>query len=83
MIFVKSPISFYALRFLLGVAEAGFIPGGLLYLTYWYPAKRRGRITALFLTAIPMSSISVDHSRAGSSRSSAVRAGSPAGSGSS
>jgi D-galactonate transporter len=57
MIFVKSPASFYIARFLLGVAEAGFIPGVLLYLTYWYPAKRRGRITALFLTAIPMSSI--------------------------
>src|SRR3984957_11612901 len=57
MIFVRSPITFYVARFLLGVAEAGFIPGVLLYLTYWYPAKRRGRITALFLTAIPMSSI--------------------------
>jgi D-galactonate transporter len=57
MIFVRTPFSFYLLRFLLGVAEAGFIPGILLYLTYWYPANRRGRITALFLTAIPMASI--------------------------
>jgi MFS family permease len=57
MIFVHTPLSFYVLRFLLGVAEAGFIPGILLYLTYWYPANRRGRITALFLTAIPMASI--------------------------
>ncbi len=57
MVFVRTPITFYALRFLLGVAEAGFIPGILLYLTYWYPAHRRGRITAIFLAAIPMSSI--------------------------
>ncbi|MBX5453388.1 MAG: MFS transporter [Acidobacteriia bacterium] len=57
MIFVRTPLSFYILRFLLGVAEAGFIPGVLLYLTYWYPARWRGRITAIFLTAIPMSSI--------------------------
>lgn len=57
MAFVHTPWSFYVLRFLLGVAEAGFIPGVLLYLTYWYPARRRGRITAIFLTAIPMSSI--------------------------
>ena len=57
MAFVRSPTSFYVLRFLLGVAEAGFIPGILLYLTYWFPAARRGRITALFLTAIPMASI--------------------------
>lgn len=55
--FVKSPTAFYVLRFLLGAAEAGFIPGILLYLTYWWPAKRRGRITALFLAAIPMSGI--------------------------
>ena len=57
MAFVTTPMSFYILRFLLGVAEAGFIPGVLLYLTYWYPAARRGRITALFLAAIPVSSI--------------------------
>ena len=57
MAFVSTPTMFYILRFLLGVAEAGFIPGILLYLTYWYPADRRGRITAIFLAAIPMSSI--------------------------
>ncbi len=57
MAFVTTPTMFYVLRFLLGFAEAGFIPGVLLYLTYWYPANRRGRITAIFLAAIPMSSI--------------------------
>ncbi|WP_199445602.1 MFS transporter, partial [Acidisphaera rubrifaciens] len=55
--FIHTALSFYILRFLLGVAEAGFIPGVLLYLTYWYPARRRGRVTAIFLTAIPMASI--------------------------
>ncbi|VFR55586.1 Nitrate/nitrite transporter [plant metagenome] len=57
MLFVKSPSSFYILRFLLGVAEAGFFPGVILYLTYWFPAKTRGRITALFMAAIPVSGI--------------------------
>lgn len=57
MVFVRTPTQFYILRFLLGVAEAGFIPGVLLYLTYWFPAARRGRIVAMFLAAIPMSSI--------------------------
>lgn len=57
MAFVTTPIQFYTLRFLLGVAEAGFIPGVLLYLTYWFPAAWRGRIIALFLAAIPMSNI--------------------------
>jgi MFS family permease len=57
MVFVRSPTAFYTMRFLLGAAEAGFIPGVLLYLTYWFPAGRRGRIMALFLTAIPMASV--------------------------
>ena len=57
MAFVRSPMAFYVMRFLLGAAEAGFIPGVLLYLTYWFPAGRRGRIMALFLTAIPMASV--------------------------
>lgn len=57
MALANSPLTFYLLRFLLGVAEAGFIPGILLYLTYWFPAERRGRIVALFLTAIPVATI--------------------------
>ncbi len=48
--------SFYAMRFLLGVAEAGFFPGILLYLTYWFPAEYRARIIAAFLVAVPVSS---------------------------
>lgn len=57
MMFVKSPTSFYVLRFLLGVAEAGFIPAILLYLTYWFPASKCGKVTALFMTGIPMSGV--------------------------
>ena len=57
MLFVTSPTSFYIMRFLLGVAEAGFIPAILLYLTYWFPASRRSKVTALFLTGIPMSGV--------------------------
>jgi Major Facilitator Superfamily len=48
MMFVKGPISFYVLRFLLGVAEAGFFPGMILYLTYWFPNETRGRAVAQF-----------------------------------
>jgi len=55
--FVSTPWMFYALRFLLGVAEAGFYPGIILYLTYWYPSDRRARVIALFMTAIPLSGI--------------------------
>ena len=57
MMFVTSPTMFYVMRFLLGVAEAGFFPGIILYLTYWYPAKRRGRVTALFMTAIALAGV--------------------------
>jgi ACS family tartrate transporter-like MFS transporter len=51
MMFVRGTTSFYALRFLLGVAEAGFFPGMILYLTYWFPAHARGRAVARFMTA--------------------------------
>ena len=54
---VKSPASFYLLRFLLGVAEAGFFPGMVLYLTLWFPRSYRARFTAIFTTAIPVASI--------------------------
>ncbi len=57
MMFVQTPMSFYILRFLLGVAEAGFFPGIILYLTYWYPAARRAKVTALFMTGIPMAGV--------------------------
>ena len=52
--FVETPTGFYILRFLLGLAEAGFYPGVILYLTYWYPAHRRAKIIALFMSAIPV-----------------------------
>ncbi|MGA2549432.1 MAG: MFS transporter [Burkholderiaceae bacterium] len=57
MMFVKSPMTFYVLRFLLGAAEAGLFPGVILYLTYWYPSARRGKIIALFMTGIPVSGV--------------------------
>ncbi len=47
--------TFFTLRFLLGLAEAGILPGLLLYMTYWFPKARRGRMTALIMLAIPMS----------------------------
>ena len=47
--FVTSPAQFYTVRFLLGVFEAGFFPGVVLYLTYWYPPERRGRIIAILM----------------------------------
>ncbi len=55
--FVTGPTSFYVLRFLLGVAEAGFFPGMVLYVTYWIPAAKRGRIMAAFLLALPLSNV--------------------------
>ncbi len=57
MMFVNSATSFYVMRFLLGIAEAGFFPGIILYLTYWFPAQRRGRATSMFLAAIAFAGI--------------------------
>ena len=56
MMFVKGTTSFYVLRFLLGVAEAGFFPGMILYLTYWFPRHARGRAVGRFMTATAVAS---------------------------
>jgi ACS family 4-hydroxyphenylacetate permease-like MFS transporter len=52
--FASSPGSLYVIRFLVGVAEAGFVPGVLLYLTYWFPASHRARANAVFMIAMPV-----------------------------
>jgi MFS family permease len=57
MAFVRGPYSFYALRLLLGAAEAGFYPGVLYFLTLWFPAKHRARILGLFIAGLPISGI--------------------------
>ncbi len=54
---VKMPFQFYVVRFLLGVAEAGFSPGIMLYLTYWFPAKKRGFAYGVYYIAIPLAGI--------------------------
>ncbi|WP_233235722.1 MFS transporter [Bordetella sp. LUAb4] len=55
--FVQTPTQFYVLRFLLGAAEAGFFPGIVLYLTFWFPSRVRGRMLGLFMAAIPLSGV--------------------------
>ena len=57
MAFVQGTTSFYILRFLLGVAEAGFFPGIILYLSFWFPARRRAAVTAIFMAAAPLSTV--------------------------
>jgi len=57
MAFVQGPNSFYTLRFLLGAAEAGFFPGIILYLSYWFPARQRAAVTAIFMAAAPLSTV--------------------------
>jgi ACS family tartrate transporter-like MFS transporter len=57
--FVQGPMSFYVLRFFLGVAEAGLFPGVVLYLTYWFPQERRARAIAGFMAASPLAFIIV------------------------
>jgi sugar phosphate permease len=55
--FMQSPAHFYILRFLLGVAEAGFFPGVLLYISFWVPPSRRAGFTAMFMAAMPLSGL--------------------------
>lgn len=57
LLFVTTPTEFYTLRLFTGAAEAGFFPGVVLYLSQWFPTFRRGRIMALFMSAIPVSGL--------------------------
>ena len=57
MALVTGPASFYALRLLLGIAEAGFFPGIVFYLSNWFPASYRARIMGVFLMALPLSTV--------------------------
>ncbi|HUR58755.1 MAG TPA: MFS transporter, partial [Opitutaceae bacterium] len=54
---VKTPMQFYVVRFLLGLAEAGFFPGIIVYLTHWFPARDRTRALALFFVGTPVAQI--------------------------
>lgn len=57
MVFVHSPLSFYLMRTLLGAAEAGFFPGVILYLTYWFPNRQRAQAVSLFLLGIALAGV--------------------------
>ena len=57
IVWVDSAFSFYLLRFLLGVGEAGFFPGVILYLTYWFPARSMAKTTASFMTAMAVAGV--------------------------
>jgi MFS transporter, ACS family, tartrate transporter len=57
MLFVRTPYQFYAMRFLLGMAEAGFFPGVLYYLTQWFPANMRARTISRFYVSLPLSAV--------------------------
>ncbi|HEX8023823.1 MFS transporter, partial [Mucilaginibacter sp.] len=52
MAWVEGPLSFYVMRFLLGVAEAGFFPGMIYYISLWFPARERARATAIFILGL-------------------------------
>jgi len=57
MMFVRTPIQFYVMRFLLGMAEAGFFPGVVFYLMQWFPAQMRARAVSRFYISLPLSSV--------------------------
>src|SRR5207237_9883524 len=54
---VKTPVQFYGARFLLGLAEAGFFPGVIVYLTHWFPSRDRARALAYFFVATPIAQL--------------------------
>lgn len=55
--FITTPLEFYIVRFFIGFAEAGFFPGVVLFLTYWFPPSHRGRIMAVFMTGLAISGV--------------------------
>ncbi|KWH31888.1 MFS transporter [Burkholderia cepacia] len=55
--FVTTPMQFYVVRFLLGLFEAGFVPGVVLYITYWYPSERRGQVMGIFMSASSIAAV--------------------------
>lgn len=55
--FITTPLEFYVIRFFIGFAEAGFFPGVVLFITYWFPASHRGRIMAVFMAGLAVSGI--------------------------
>lgn len=55
--FVRTPLEFYLIRFFIGFAEAGFFPGVVLFMTYWFPPSHRGRMMALFMTGLAISGV--------------------------
>jgi D-galactonate transporter len=57
MMFVRNETWFYIMRFLLGIGEAGFAPGIILYITYWYPSSRRARVFSMYMIALAMSGV--------------------------
>ncbi len=57
MMLVRTPTTLYVVRFLLGLAEAGFLPGMIFYLTHWFPARERARVFALFLTSTALAGV--------------------------
>lgn len=57
MAFASTPLEFYAIRFFIGFAEAGFFPGVVLFMTYWFPLSHRGRMMALFMAGLALSGV--------------------------
>ena len=63
MMFVKTPLQFYVMRFLLGMAEAGFFPGVIFYLAQWFPVHMRARAISRFYVSLPLGSVLIGRDR--------------------